>query len=247
MNPHLVLLAFLLLPALSTAETLTGRVAKIVDGDTVYVLDEAQERHKIRLSGIDTPERKQPFGQKAKEHLSGMIAGEQVRVEWDKRDRYKRIVGKIIQNDRDVNLQMVREGMAWWYRSTPRSSHPRTGCFTKMRRHALGKRAAAFGPTPIRCRRGNGGDGERRKHPGRLSRASVYHPPVLRCMRAPGRSGPRGNTGGHDRTGVAPASTMHPLRKPRMLARDHLLGSWWVSSLLTADQKETPRHRCRGA
>lgn len=111
-----LLLSLLLLPSLATAETLVGRVVKVVDGDTVHVLDATRERHKIRLSGIDTPERKQPFGQKAKEHLSAMVAGEQIVVEWSKRDRYKRIVGKIVHNDRDVNLAMVRDGMAWWYR-----------------------------------------------------------------------------------------------------------------------------------
>lgn len=58
-------------------------MVKIVDGDTVYVLDASQEQHKIRLSGIDTPERKQPFGTKAKERLSGLIAGENVRVKWE--------------------------------------------------------------------------------------------------------------------------------------------------------------------
>ncbi len=111
----LLLLALLFSPALPAA-TITGKVVKVVDGDTVHVLDAANTRHKIRLAGIDAPERKQPFGAKAKAYLAGLVAGEPVEVEWNKRDRYKRIVGKIIHDGRDVNLSMVRAGMAWWYR-----------------------------------------------------------------------------------------------------------------------------------
>lgn len=109
-------LLLLLLPSVAAADTLTGRVVKITDGDTVYVLDGTQERHKIHLAGIDAPERKQAFGKRSKEHLSELVADETVLVDWNKRDRYKRIVGKIIHDGRDTNIEMVRAGMAWWYR-----------------------------------------------------------------------------------------------------------------------------------
>ncbi len=82
--------------------------------DTVHVLDSAQERHKIRLQGIDAQERKQALGKRSKEHLSGLVAGEPVLVDWNKRDRYKRIVGKIIHQGKDINLEMVQAGLAWW-------------------------------------------------------------------------------------------------------------------------------------
>ena len=73
-----------------------------------------QER--IRLAGIDCPECKQAFGRKAKEALARLAGGKDVTVEWDKRDRYGRIVGKVIADGRDVDLALVREGMCWWYR-----------------------------------------------------------------------------------------------------------------------------------
>lgn len=113
-STRLAVLVALILPLVATAAEISGRVVKVV-GDTVYVLDASREQHKIRLSGIDTPEKKQPFGRKAKEHLSGLVAGQGVVVEWKKRDRYGRVVGKIIHDDRDVNLAMVRAGLAWWY------------------------------------------------------------------------------------------------------------------------------------
>lgn len=111
-----VLLLLLLVPLATVAAELSCRVVRIVDGYTVVVLDGANAQHRIRLAGIDTPERKQPFGQKAKEHLSRLVAAQSVVVNWDKRDRYKRIVGKIIHDGRDVNLAMVQAGFAWWYR-----------------------------------------------------------------------------------------------------------------------------------
>jgi endonuclease YncB( thermonuclease family) len=98
-------------------------VVRVVDGDTVYVLDAAQERHKIRLAGIDTPERKQPFGKKAKNYLSELVAGKDVEVDWNKRDRYGRIVGKVIFEGQDMDLAMVQAGYAWWYRKYAREQN----------------------------------------------------------------------------------------------------------------------------
>jgi len=61
----------------------------------VTVLDADRQKHKIRLQGIDTPEKAQPFGQRSKENLSRLVFNKEVRVEWKKRDRHKRIVGKV--------------------------------------------------------------------------------------------------------------------------------------------------------
>jgi micrococcal nuclease len=115
MRPHLVLL-FLLLPLTSWSAELEGRVVRIVDGDTLAVLDVSNTQTKIRLAGIDCPERKQPFGQRAKQALSDYAFNRQVTVEWTKLDRYKRVVGKILAGQQDVNLALVRDGMCWWYR-----------------------------------------------------------------------------------------------------------------------------------
>ena len=100
----------------SQADTLTGKVVKITDGDTMVVLDAENTQHKIRLSGIDAPETNQPFGKRSKEALSALVAGQRVEVDWHKHDRYGRIVGKVIAQGKDVNLAQVRTGMAWWYR-----------------------------------------------------------------------------------------------------------------------------------
>jgi len=78
----------LLLPLAVVAAELDGRVVKVVDGDTVYVLDADRQQHKIRLAGIDAPERGQPFGTKSKERLAEMVAGKDVEVRWYKKDRW---------------------------------------------------------------------------------------------------------------------------------------------------------------
>jgi endonuclease YncB( thermonuclease family) len=114
----------LLLSPTAFAETLTGKVVKVTDGDTVQVLDASKRLYKIRLSGIDAPETGQAYGRKAKAYLLQLVARKRVQVEWNKRDRYKRIVGKIIHDGRDVNLAMVRAGLAWWYRKYAREQSP---------------------------------------------------------------------------------------------------------------------------
>ena len=102
------------------AETITGRVVGVADGDTVTVLDAQKVQHKIRLSGIDAPEKSQPFGNRSKESLSDLAFDKSVTVETDKRDRYGREVGKILVNGRDVNLIQVERGMAWHYKAYER-------------------------------------------------------------------------------------------------------------------------------
>lgn len=96
-------------------DVITGRVVSIADGDTVTVLDAANQQHKIRLSGIDAPEKAQAFGNRSKQHLSDAVYGKLVEVEVYKRDRYRREVGVIRLGGLDMNLKQVEDGMAWHY------------------------------------------------------------------------------------------------------------------------------------
>ncbi len=96
------LLLGLVLLAPVTAATLTGRVVRILDGDTVEVLNAAQDPERVRLGGIDAPEKAQPFGTQSKQHLADLAGGQAVIVEWKKRDRHGRVVG---------TLSIVRDGV----------------------------------------------------------------------------------------------------------------------------------------
>lgn len=98
------------------AATLEGKVVGVADGDTITVLTADKQQHKIRLAGIDAPEKGQPFGKRSKETLSRLVYGTEVAVEYTKKDRYGRIVGRVEVEGRDANLEQVREGSAWVYR-----------------------------------------------------------------------------------------------------------------------------------
>lgn len=106
------------------AETITGQVVGVADGDTITVLDADKIQHKIRLAGIDAPEKKQAFGNRSKESLSDMVFDKTVNVETEKRDRYGRQIGKVLVNGQDVNLVQVERGMAWFYRQYQREQSP---------------------------------------------------------------------------------------------------------------------------
>lgn len=98
------------------AASLQGKVVGVADGDTVTVLDEQNTQHKIRLQGIDAPEKAQAFGQKSKQSLNQLVHSKQVVVEFDKKDKYGRIVGKVLLNGTDVCLEQIKLGMAWHYK-----------------------------------------------------------------------------------------------------------------------------------
>jgi micrococcal nuclease len=111
-----LLLPLWLLAVPAIAETVYhGKVVKIADGDTLTILVDNQQ-HRIRLSDIDTPERKQPFGTRAKQALSDLAFGKQARVVEVTVDRYKRIVGRVYVGEIDVNRKLVAGEYAWVYR-----------------------------------------------------------------------------------------------------------------------------------
>lgn len=107
---------FALAATTADADIITGRAVGIADGDTITVLAPAKTQHKIRLSGIDAPEKGMPWSQQSKKSLSDMVLGREVTVYWHKVDRYGRTIGKVLVNGSDVNLAQVKAGMAWHYK-----------------------------------------------------------------------------------------------------------------------------------
>ena len=112
-----------LFPA-SQAATITGKVVAVADGDTITVLDANKVQHKIRLGGIDAPEKAQPYGQTSKQSLSDLVYGKTVMVDTDKTDRYGREVGKVLVDGVDANLEQLKRGMAWHYKAYQREQSP---------------------------------------------------------------------------------------------------------------------------
>lgn len=94
----------------------SGVVVGVSDGDTITVLDTDKAQHKVRLTGIDAPEKKQAFGMQSKKSLSDLVINKNVSVQSDKKDRYGRELGKILMGDVDINLEQIKSGMAWHYK-----------------------------------------------------------------------------------------------------------------------------------
>jgi endonuclease YncB( thermonuclease family) len=113
-------IALALLVFAAHAETITGRVVSVADGDTLTVLDASNTQHKIRLAGIDAPERKQPFGTVSRQHLAQLAFGKAVLVVHNKKDRYGRQVGKVAVDGVDVGLEQIKAGLAWHYKAYER-------------------------------------------------------------------------------------------------------------------------------
>jgi endonuclease YncB( thermonuclease family) len=106
------------------AETLTGRVVAIADGDTLTMLDSSNQQHRIRLNGIDAPEKAQPFGERSKQNLSRLAFNRPAVADCPKRDRYGRQVCLVQVDGVDVGLAQIEAGLAWWYRKYAKEQSP---------------------------------------------------------------------------------------------------------------------------
>ncbi len=106
-----------MLAACAKVDRNVGRVVGVTDGDTVRVLvnDPTPKEVRVRLHGIDAPERNQAFGTRARQELSSLVFGKTVRLQKVDTDRYGRTVARLVVDGRDVNAEMVRRGFAWWY------------------------------------------------------------------------------------------------------------------------------------
>jgi len=140
----------------ASAETIMGRVVGVADGDTVTVLDADRVQHKIRVAGIDAPEKKQAFGQRSKASMSDLVFGKDVVVVTSKRDRYGRLVGKVMVAEPscasrmcpktlDAGLAQLTTGMAWWYRQyAQEQSAEDAGAYEFAEQEARGRHAGLW-------------------------------------------------------------------------------------------------------
>ena len=123
----LVIVMLFLLSTYSFAD-FTAKVINIVDGDTIDILDDNNHKLRIRLLGIDAPELKQNFGYDSFSYLNKILFGKSVmiisRPEKNKPytlGYYKRVIGKVVMNGRDINLEMIKKGIAWHFKKYKKS------------------------------------------------------------------------------------------------------------------------------
>lgn len=114
-------LGLIIVPILAHAE-FVGKVVGIIDGDSIRVMHDGKAQE-IRLLGIDCPERRQPFGARAKAYTSELAFGQEVTVYGQKRDRYGRILAEVWLSDgRSLNQEVIKAGLAWWFKKYSKDS-----------------------------------------------------------------------------------------------------------------------------
>ena len=105
-----------LLTSSAFAADFTGQVVGVLDGDTIEVLHNHRPE-RIRLNGIDCPEKGQAFGTRAKQAASGLVYGMEVALETHGLDKYGRTIADVLLSDgTNVNHTLVKDGWCWWYR-----------------------------------------------------------------------------------------------------------------------------------
>lgn len=98
------------------AQMFTGKVIDVHDGDTITLLDSKNEKYRVRFNGIDAPELKQDFGNRAQQHLAKIVAGKTATIVCPKIDKYRRWVCTVFFEGKDINLEQVKAGFAWHYK-----------------------------------------------------------------------------------------------------------------------------------
>lgn len=145
MRHVLVVLLAVLLVVPAFAGEFAGQVVGVIDGDTIDVLHSGQAE-RIRLNGIDCPEKRQAFGKKAKQFTSTLVYGKEVTIHVLRRDRHGRTVGDVVLPDgTNVSRELLRAGLAWWYRQY--SKDESLGALEEEARQA--KRGLWADPDPI--------------------------------------------------------------------------------------------------
>lgn len=115
MKPSQIILLLFLPFQIIAQSKIEGKAIRILDGDTFEILVN-NKTYKIRLADIDAPEKKQDFGNVAKQRLAELIFSKQVNVEYEKLDRNQRIIGTVFVNKQYINLLLVEEGLAWHFK-----------------------------------------------------------------------------------------------------------------------------------
>ena len=110
-----IILTLILLAASAPAADWSGLCTAVTDGDTIRVLSPDRREVRIRLYGIDAPERRQPYGTTSRDYLADLVHRREVTVRPVDTDQYGRVVGLVEASDVIVNREMVAAGLAWVY------------------------------------------------------------------------------------------------------------------------------------
>ena len=100
----------------ATDDTVEGKVTRIIDGDSILVVDAKKVEHEVQLEGIDAPEMKQDFGKESTEGLTKLLKDKSVRLTWKSKDNFDRLLAQVYDGDKHINMEMIKTGMAWHFK-----------------------------------------------------------------------------------------------------------------------------------
>jgi endonuclease YncB( thermonuclease family) len=103
---------------------ISGKVIGISDGDSLTLLVDGDQQLKVRLAGIDSPEKKQSFGNAAKKALSDKVFSQNIRLEVRGTDKYGRTLGIVRLGEQDINEFMIEQGFAWHFKKYAKDQPP---------------------------------------------------------------------------------------------------------------------------
>lgn len=140
-----------LIAAGSQADSLSGRIVGVIDGDTVDLLTESKQLVRVRLAGIDAPERGQAFGSASKKALSELVFSKNAVLDGEKKDRYGRVVAKVLVGGQDANVRLVRLGYAWHFKRYESEQTPEDrGIYDAAQKAAMAERVGLWkDPAPV--------------------------------------------------------------------------------------------------
>ncbi len=158
-NQILIAIALTLMGTAASADTLTGRVIDIADGDTLTLLV-GRQPYKIQIVAIDAPERYQTWGDQSRTNLSRLTLNRTAVANCSRLERLDHQACQVTVNDIDIGLQQIREGMAWWLRqdahaqsTDDQSAYESSELMAKMRRMGLWGETNPVPPWEFRGRR----------------------------------------------------------------------------------------------
>ncbi len=102
-------------PCFNCGTVLEGQVTAVLDGDTLELIDLNNQEFRVRLQGIDAPEKTQAYGPQAKALLTRITLNQTAHVIWNEKDKYGRIIGKVLIKENDICLEMIAAGLAWHF------------------------------------------------------------------------------------------------------------------------------------
>lgn len=162
----LFILPFLFLFAACNDASESAKVVRIADGDTITILHADNTQERIRLYGIDCPEKSQSFGNSARKFTGSLVFGKQASIRSMDRDKYGRTVAWVYVGEKNVNEELVRAGYAWHYRQHSNDAGLRSWNMKPVRQNG------GYGQNRTRYRHGNIDKGFVIVHPNQMPRFS---------------------------------------------------------------------------